>query len=86
MMKKFEQDECLLMAICQEDTCEQTKEEMKKILPFLKHDTEMTALVKGTLEKMEHLTEEIKVYPNDPCPCGSGKKYKQCCGRKAANV
>ena len=23
-----------------------------------------------------------KVYPNDPCPCGSGKKYKQCCGRK----
>ena len=30
MMKKFEQDECLLMAICQEDTCEQTKEEMEK--------------------------------------------------------
>ncbi|MGL6216808.1 MAG: preprotein translocase subunit SecA, partial [Lacrimispora sphenoides] len=25
---------------------------------------------------------EAKVYPNDPCPCGSGKKYKQCCGRK----
>ncbi len=25
-----------------------------------------------------------KVYPNDPCPCGSGKKYKQCCGRKNA--
>jgi len=23
-----------------------------------------------------------KVYPNDPCPCGSGKKYKQCCGKK----
>ena len=27
--------------------------------------------------------KEEKVYPNDPCPCGSGKKYKQCCGRKA---
>ena len=26
--------------------------------------------------------KEEKVYPNDPCPCGSGKKYKQCCGRK----
>lgn len=26
--------------------------------------------------------EEAKVYPNDPCPCGSGKKYKQCCGRR----
>ena len=25
--------------------------------------------------------EEQKIYPNDPCPCGSGKKYKQCCGR-----
>ena len=25
---------------------------------------------------------EKKIYPNDPCPCGSGKKYKQCCGRK----
>lgn len=27
--------------------------------------------------------ESVKIYPNDPCPCGSGKKYKQCCGRKA---
>ena len=27
--------------------------------------------------------ENAKIYPNDLCPCGSGKKYKQCCGRKA---
>ncbi|MCM1257337.1 MAG: preprotein translocase subunit SecA [Roseburia sp.] len=27
--------------------------------------------------------DAAKVYPNDPCPCGSGKKYKQCCGRMA---
>ena len=26
--------------------------------------------------------ETPKVYPNDPCPCGSGKKYKKCCGKK----
>ena len=26
---------------------------------------------------------EQKIYPNDPCPCGSGKKYKNCCGRFA---
>ena len=26
---------------------------------------------------------EKKIYPNDPCPCGSGKKYKNCCGRQA---
>lgn len=25
---------------------------------------------------------EKRVYPNDPCPCGSGKKFKQCCGKK----
>ena len=25
--------------------------------------------------------KEQKVYPNDPCPCGSGKKYKKCCGK-----
>ena len=25
---------------------------------------------------------DVKIYPNDPCPCGSGKKYKQCHGRK----
>ena len=32
---------------------------------------------KGPVKRME-----AKVYPNDPCPCGSGKKYKQCCGRQ----
>ena len=26
--------------------------------------------------------ETRKIYPNDPCPCGSGKKFKQCCGRQ----
>ena len=33
--------------------------------------------VKGPIRRAQQ-----KVYPNDPCPCGSGKKYKQCCGRK----
>jgi preprotein translocase subunit SecA len=27
------------------------------------------------------IRKEAKVYPNDPCPCGSGKKYKKCCGK-----
>lgn len=27
------------------------------------------------------VVKEEKIYPNDPCPCGSGKKYKKCCGR-----
>ncbi len=28
------------------------------------------------------IVKDKKIYPNDPCPCGSGKKYKKCCGRK----
>lgn len=27
--------------------------------------------------------KDKKIYPNDPCPCGSGKKYKKCCGKNA---
>ena len=27
------------------------------------------------------IRKDAKVYPNDPCPCGSGKKYKKCCGK-----
>lgn len=30
------------------------------------------------------IVKEARVYPNDPCPCGSGKKYKKCCGRNAS--
>ena len=36
------------------------------------------ASVKGSVKRVEK-----KVYPNDLCPCGSGKKYKNCCGRQA---
>ena len=36
-----------------------------------------------TLAKTPKQRSDVKVYPNDPCPCGSGKKYKQCCGRNA---
>ena len=36
-----------------------------------------------SLAKAPKKRDVDKVYPNDPCPCGSGKKYKQCCGRKA---
>ena len=32
-------------------------------------------------KKSGTIIKEAKVYPNDPCPCGSGKKYKKCCGR-----
>ncbi|MCD7922421.1 MAG: SEC-C domain-containing protein [Clostridiales bacterium] len=33
-------------------------------------------------KKSGTIVKPDKIYPNDPCPCGSGKKYKKCCGRK----
>ena len=53
-----------------------------------KVEREQVAKVTGT-NKDETATNTpkkrtaAKVYPNDPCPCGSGKKYKQCCGKMA---
>ncbi|MFG6384323.1 MAG: SEC-C domain-containing protein [Lachnospiraceae bacterium] len=32
-------------------------------------------------KKSGTIVKKDKIYPNDPCPCGSGKKYKKCCGR-----
>lgn len=34
-----------------------------------------------TAPKQIPIVKEKKIYPNDPCPCGSGKKYKKCCGK-----
>ena len=50
------------------------REEVAKVTGTNKDDSEVKGPVRRTSEK---------VYPNDPCPCGSGRKYKQCCGRKA---
>ena len=52
-----------------------------------KVEREQVAKVTGTNKdetalKEPKKRENAKIYPNDPCPCGSGKKYKQCCGRK----
>ena len=54
-----------------------------------KMEREAVAKVTGTnkdtsLARAPQKRATQKVYPNDPCPCGSGKKYKQCCGRKPA--
>ena len=49
------------------------REQVAKVTGTNKDDTS----VKKPVQR-----KEDKIYPNDPCPCGSGKKYKQCCGRK----
>ena len=49
------------------------REQVAKVTGTNKDDS----VAKGPVRR-----ENAKIYPNDPCPCGSGKKYKQCCGRK----
>ncbi len=70
---------------------ESIQEETVKLLMHVKVEQkverEQVAKVTGTNKddtsvKAPKKRETQKVYPNDPCPCGSGKKYKQCCGRK----
>jgi len=51
------------------------REQVAKVTGTNKDDSAVKAPVKRV---------EAKVYPNDPCPCGSGKKYKACCGRPGA--
>ena len=48
------------------------REQVAKVTGTNKDDT----LQKGPVKR-----QDTKIYPNDPCPCGSGKKYKQCCGQ-----
>ena len=50
------------------------REQVAKVTGTNKDDTVANAPKKREVKK---------IYPNDPCPCGSGKKYKQCCGRRA---
>ena len=51
-----------------------------------KVEREQVAKVTGTnkddsVARKPVVKKEARIYPNDPCPCGSGRKYKQCCGR-----
>ena len=67
------------------------QEETVRVLSHIrieqKVEREQVAKVTGTnkddsVAKTPQKRETDKVYPNDPCPCGSGKKYKQCCGKR----
>ena len=54
-----------------------SKRKMPEIVPMSSSAAGILEVGKGKIE-----TSIKKVYPNDPCPCGSGKKFKKCCGRK----
>ena len=45
-------------------------------------DTEKRKALYKEQKSSTTIVKEDKIYPNDPCPCGSGKKYKKCCARK----
>lgn len=74
-----------------DDMTQNIREETVRLLFHVqiqqKVEREQVAKVTGTNKdnsgpKAPVKREVTKVYPNAPCPCGSGKKYKQCCGRK----
>ncbi len=76
-----------------DEMAQNIKEETIRLLFHVKVEQkverEQVANVTGTnkddsAQKGPVKRENAKVYPNDPCPCGSGKKYKQCCGRTKA--
>ena len=73
-----------------ENMTEGIKEDTVRVLCHIrigqKVEREQVAKVTGTNKdetgpRKPVKREHMKVYPNDPCPCGSGKKYKNCCGR-----
>ena len=74
-----------------DDMTQNIREETVRMLMHIKIEQkverEQVAKVTGTNKddtavKGPKVRANAKVYPNDPCPCGSGKKYKQCCGLK----
>ncbi len=81
-MNAFEMFEAMTAAIMEE-----TVRILFHIRVEQKVEREPAAKVTGTNRDTSSVQapkrrEIRKIYPNDPCPCGSGKKYKQCCGRK----
>ena len=73
-----------------ENMTESIKEDTIRVLYHIrieqKVEREQVAKVTGTNKdesgpRRPAKRESVKIYPNDPCPCGSGKKYKNCCGK-----
>ena len=46
---------------------------------------ELLSETQSLMQARHRIETGRKIYPNDPCPCGSGLKYKKCCGRKVVN-
>ena len=58
MRVRFEEDEYFVMAMFEKDSRIGTMYEIRRVLPFIREDAEMLALVNSTLKKMEQLTDQ----------------------------
>ena len=58
MRVRFEEEEYFVMVMFEKDTRTGTMEEIRRVLPFIREDGEMLALVNSTLKKMEQLTDQ----------------------------
>lgn len=72
MMIRFEEEEYLLMAMFQRENRQQTMREIRNVIPFLKDDAPMLALVNRTLDKMGRISDrdfqemELELYRQEP--------------------
>lgn len=72
MRVRFEEEEYFVMAMFEKDTRTGTMEEIRRVLPFIREDAEMLALVNSTLKKMEQLTDQefsrldLETYEQEP--------------------
>ena len=72
MRVRFEEEEYFVMAMFEKDSRIGTMEEIRRVLPFIREDAEMLALVNSTLKKMEQLTDQefsrldLETYAQEP--------------------
>lgn len=72
MMVRFDENEYLMMAMFKQGNRRQTMREIRSVIPFLKEDAEMLALVNSTLEKMKHISDgefsgiDLEPYRQEP--------------------
>lgn len=72
MRVRFEEEEYFVMAMFEKDSRIGTMEEIRRVLPFIREDAEMLALVNSTLKKMEQLTDQefsrldLETYEQEP--------------------
>lgn len=72
-----------VMSCLKTENSQQTAKESPTTEPNTLNDTSAKSAARKVrqIPGTQTIQKSKKIYPNDPCPCGSGKKYKKCCGR-----